>query len=112
MKTHKWSELRDKMGPERVARNRAKAEELLREMPLNELRVARKITQKQLSESLRVAQAAVSKLERRTDMYVSTLRNVITAMGGTLEIYAQFPDGRVKINQFSDDDSATLSKTV
>jgi len=42
----------------------------------------------------------VSKIENRTDMYASTLRNFIKAMGGDLEIIAKFPDGSVQINQF------------
>jgi hypothetical protein len=41
-------------------------------------------------------------LERRADMYVSTLRNVVRAMGGDLEIIAHFPEGDVRINQFQD----------
>jgi hypothetical protein len=47
-----------------------------------------------------VKQSAISKLERRADMYVSTLRHFIEAMGGQLEIRAVFPDGDVRITQF------------
>ena len=55
----------------------------------------------QLAEKLGIKQAAVSRLERRTDMYLSTLRNLIVSMGGTLRIIAQFPDRPpVCINQF------------
>jgi len=53
-----------------------------------------------LAETLNVNQAAVSKIERRTDMYISTLRAYIRAMGGDLEIVAKFPDGEVKIVNF------------
>jgi hypothetical protein len=49
-----------------------------------------------------VNQAAVSKLERRADMYVSTLQSFVKAMGGELKITAQFPDGTVGINKFED----------
>ena len=52
--------------------------------------------------ALHVNQAAISKLERRTDMYVSTLRKYIEAMGGELEIRAVFGDGVVRINQFEE----------
>jgi transcriptional regulator with XRE-family HTH domain len=97
--------LREKMSPESRERARVKAEKLIEEMPLNELRTARKLTQEKLAENLHVKQAAVSKLERRTDMYVSTLREFINAMGGELEITARFPDGSVRINQFEDDES-------
>jgi len=46
-----------------------------------------------LAEALNVQQPSIAKLERRTDMYVSTLRSHIEAMGGQLEIIARFPDG-------------------
>jgi hypothetical protein len=49
---------------------------------------------------LRVNQAAISKMERRADMYLSTLQGIIKAMGGKLEIRAIFPDGIVCISQF------------
>jgi len=55
-----------------------------------------------LAAALYVNQAAISKLERRTDMYISTLRAYIKAMGGDLEIVAKFPDGEVKISNFAD----------
>ena len=94
--------LREKMSPEARARASEKAERLIEEMPLNELRAARKMTQEKLAENLHVRQAAVSKLERRADMYVSTLREFISAMGGELEITARFPEGSVRINQFEE----------
>jgi hypothetical protein len=55
---------------------------------------------KELAQTLTVDQSAVSKLEHRTDMYVSTLRRCIAAMGGQLEIRAIFPEGSVRISQF------------
>ena len=66
----------------------------------DELRAARALTQEHLSTILGVKQSAISKLERRADMYVSTLRHFIEAMGGQLEIRAVFPDGDVRITQF------------
>jgi hypothetical protein len=51
---------------------------------------------------LGIPQGGVSRLERRTDMYVSTLRNYIRAMGGELKITAVFPNGAVEISQFQD----------
>jgi transcriptional regulator with XRE-family HTH domain len=89
--------LEAKMSPESLARSNAKAARLEREMALDELRAARALTQSHLAELLGVQQAAVSKLERRADMYVSTLSKVIEAMGGTLEIRAIFPEGVVRI---------------
>jgi len=76
-------------------------------MPLQELRHARNLSQEQLAQTLSIRQAAVSKLEKRTDMYISTLRNFIKAMGGELEIIAKFPDGAVRINQFEDIETKT-----
>jgi len=93
--------LREKMSPERRAKVDALVRETLQSMPLDELREARALTQSQLAESLDVNQAAVSKLERRADMYVSTLRRFVEAMGGQLEIRAVFPEGDVRITQFA-----------
>jgi transcriptional regulator with XRE-family HTH domain len=62
------------------------------EMTLAKLREARLRSQAQIAEKLGITQAAVSRLERRTDMYLSTLRKLIGAMGGTLQITAEFPD--------------------
>ncbi|MDD5232330.1 MAG: XRE family transcriptional regulator [Syntrophales bacterium] len=105
-----FHELKSKMKPERRKAAEERARRILAEMPLQELRRARSLTQETLAKNLSVRQAAVSKLESRTDMYISTLRNMIKAMGGDLEIIAKFPDGDVKINQFKeinpDEDSA------
>jgi len=98
----KFQELVDKMSPESRARSKAMAEQLMREMPLEELRAARELTQTSLAKILDVGQSEVSKIEKRTDMYVSTLASYVKAMGGELEICAVFPDGKVKINQFED----------
>src|SRR5271170_3970 len=99
--TRKWEALRAKMTPERRERNRLAAQGMVAEMPLEELRTARNITQTHLASLLHITQASVSKMEKRTDMYVSTLRSFVQAMGGELEIRAVFPDGIVKIEQFS-----------
>ncbi len=95
-----FRELYNKMSPESRAEVERRVQETLRAMPLEELRQARELTQTQLAEVLRVSQGAVSKVERRADMYISTLRSYITAMGGDLQIRAVFPDGEVVIDQF------------
>lgn len=100
--TKKFSELEAKMSPESRKRSDALYRNMLAEMPLNELRQARALSQVKLAETLHVNQAAVSKIERRTDMYISTLRAYIRAMGGDLEIVAKFPDGEVKISNFAE----------
>jgi hypothetical protein len=51
---------------------------------------------------LHVEQPSIAKIEKRTDMYLSTLRNLVRAMGGDLVVTAKFPDGEVKISNFSD----------
>jgi transcriptional regulator with XRE-family HTH domain len=73
------------------------ADDDLRGMPLRELRAARHLTQQRLAQTLDMTQAAVSQLEQRTDVYLSTLENFVEAMGGRLEMYAVFPDGKVKL---------------
>lgn len=78
------------------------AEAWMAELPLNELRRARAMTQEALAESLGVKQATISKIERRADMYVSTLARFVAALGGELEIVARFPDGAVRISQFEE----------
>ncbi len=77
-------------------------QELLAAMPLHELRRARQLSQEQLAEELGATQPEISKIEHRTDMYVSTLRRFVEAMGGQLEITARFPDGTVQITQFQE----------
>ena len=100
MKTHKWSEIEAKMSPAAIARSDARYKQMLAEMPLEELRAARQLTQVQMAKLMQTTQGSVSKIEKRTDMYVSTLASFIEAMGGKLEIRAVFPDGAVRIKQF------------
>ena len=95
-----FKELQGKLSPERRARIEVRVKKALSEMALDELREARKMTQTQLANTLRIDQGSVSKMERRTDMYVSTLRSYVEAMGGHLQIRAIFPDGQVEIGQF------------
>lgn len=75
--------------------------QLQKEMALAELRQALQITQAALADKLQIQQPAVSRMEQRTDMYISHLRQVIEAMGGELEIVARFADTEVKITNFS-----------
>lgn len=98
----KFSELRAKMTPTMRQEAEQQTQIMLAEMPLHELRRARGLSQKMLAEALHVQQPSVAKLERRTDMYISTLRSHIEAMGGELEVIAKFPDGTVKINNFAE----------
>lgn len=103
----KYSELRAKMAPTARAQAEEQTHQILKEMPLQELRQARKMSQQQMAKSLHTNQSNVSRIEKRTDMYISTLRGVIKAMGGDLEVVAKFPDGSVRINQFEDIEEPT-----
>ena len=105
----KFADLRAQMAPESRARAEQKAQAMLAEMPLNELRQARGLSQKMLAEVLHVQQPSIAKIERRTDMYISTLRSHIEAMGGQLEVVARFPDGAVKISNFADLDGKAMA---
>jgi transcriptional regulator with XRE-family HTH domain len=113
VKTKKWSELWEKMPAEARERVEARVAEEMRMMPLHRLREARRLTQKQLAESMKIDQGRVSRLERRADVYVSTLRNFVGALGGELELVAKFPDGRVLISHLGDaDDAAVVTDSV
>lgn len=90
------------MPVERQERIKQKAKILRNQMALSELRRALQLTQGQLAEKMSMNQAAVSKFEHQSDLYISTLRKILTAMGAELKIVAQFPDADVVINQFSD----------
>jgi DNA-binding transcriptional regulator YiaG len=97
-----FKEIQAKMDPERRASVERRVQEALKSMPLDGLRDARQLTQVQLAQVLRISQGAVSKVERRTDMYISTLRSYVRAIGGDLQIRAVFPEGDVLIDQFED----------
>jgi DNA-binding XRE family transcriptional regulator len=103
MKLRNYRELQNAMSPERQAKNAAATERMVSEMPLDELRAAREMTQENLARVLGVRQATISKMERQTDMYVSTLAKFIEAMGGELEIRAKFREGSVLITQFGEE---------
>lgn len=90
------------MSPESRARAEARAQVELAEMRLQELRRARELSQEDLAGQLETDQGNVSRLEQQTDMYISTLRRYVEALGGSLEIVARFPNGDVKISQFHD----------
>lgn len=100
MVSKSYRELRNNMSLMAQKKAEAKAKIMIRDMALNDLRQARLLSQERLANILRTKQANISKIERRTDMYISTLRGYIEAMGGELEITAHFPDANVRINQF------------
>ena len=88
--------LKDKMKKLPAARRKmveARAAELIaQEMTLRELRQAHRRTQERIAETLGIGQEGVSRLEKRSELLISTLRSYIEAMGGSLSIIAKFPD--------------------
>jgi DNA-binding transcriptional regulator YiaG len=95
-------DLSDTMHLDRLGEEDLRAAETLTAMPLEGLRDAKQLTQVQMAQLLKISQGAVSKVERRTDMFVSTLRNYVRAIGGDLQIRAVFPEGDVLIDQFKE----------
>lgn len=96
----KFQDLIASKTPQWKATVQARTRQMLAELPLFELRRARELSQQDLAQALGATQPEVSKIEHRADLYVSTLRRYIEALGGQLEITARFPDGAVNIVQF------------
>jgi DNA-binding XRE family transcriptional regulator len=98
----KFSTLREKMTPAAQALSDAEHKRLIEEMSLSKLRGAMKLTQETMAATLEINQSEVSRIEKRADMLVSTLSNYVKALGGTLQVRASFPSGKVvNISQFS-----------
>jgi transcriptional regulator with XRE-family HTH domain len=102
MPTRNFRELLDAIPADRRSKVDQRVRETIAAMPLDELRRARQMTQARLAESLGVNQGEVSKIEHRTDLYLSTLTEYVEALGGTLEIRAVFRDREVRITQFEE----------
>jgi transcriptional regulator with XRE-family HTH domain len=101
--------LKDKMkelSPAQRRKVEARAAELIaEEMTLRELRHARKLTQVKMARKLGVTQDSVSRLEKRSDLLLSTLRKTVAAMGGNLSLVAEFPDrAPVVLSGIAEDD--------
>ena len=85
--------IRKELSPVRHKKVEARAAQLIaEEMTLQELRRARKLTQVRMAKELGIGQDGVSKLEKRANLMISTLRKTVEAMGGTLSLVAEFPD--------------------
>lgn len=98
-----YKELQAKMDPASLADNKRRVHEELQRMALEELRGARQLTQTDVAEMLGVPQSSISRIEQRADMYLSTLRNYVHAVGGELRIQVVFPDGgAVVIDRFGE----------
>jgi len=101
--SHKpFQTLRDKMTPQQLAQADAEAEEMMAEMLLAEIRKFMGFTQEELASAMGVTQPCLSKLENQTDMQISTLRRLIEALGGQLEIVAHLPRGDIRVRTFKE----------
>jgi len=90
------------VSPARRANIDLKKSDLREEMALHEVRQAIGISQEALADKLDVLQPAIAKMERRSDIRISSLRKLIEAMGGSLEIRAHFPQGDVTIANYAE----------
>ena len=97
-----FKELEANMRPESLARAKTRAKEMMAEMLLSEIRREVGLTQEELAASLGIKQPSLSRLESQDDMQISTLRRLIVALGGELEIIAHLPGGAIRITQFHD----------
>ncbi len=97
-----FKELEAVMRPESLARAKAQAREMMAEMLLAEIRREVGLTQEEVAASLGIKQPSLSRLESQDDMQISTLRRLIAALGGELEIIAHLPRGAIRITQFND----------
>ncbi|MGA3326758.1 MAG: XRE family transcriptional regulator [Terriglobia bacterium] len=100
MPIRKFQELLDEMPAARRKKIARRVKQALAAMPLEELRRAREMTQADLAQTLGVNQGEISKIEHRTDVYLSTLAGYVEALGGRLEIRAVFRDREMRISQF------------
>ena|SRR5438445_1952870 len=105
-RTRNFKELTAKIDadPRRRARVDRYKRAALDAMKLADLREGRELRQTDVAQVLGVSQANVSRLEGESDVYLSTLRNYVKALGGSLEIQAVFPDQRVSLGDLSRDD--------
>ncbi len=97
-----FKELESRMPPESLIRVKARAKEMMAEMLLSEVRREVGLTQEELAATLGIEQPSLSRLEAQDDMQISTLRKLIAALGGELEIIAHLPGGAIRITQFND----------
>lgn len=96
-----WREIKHKFSAEVHAQIKREALAELDRIGFNKLRQARKQTQVALAERLDIPQNAVSRMERRTDLLLSTMRGYVEALGGKLELRVIFPDGEFVLDELA-----------
>jgi predicted transcriptional regulator len=98
MKTHKWSTLEKKMSPDRLARVQAKVDEEISAINIRRLREALGETQVEAAAKADMTQPELSRLERASDVRLSTLRRYVRAMGGEIEVIAVVKGKRIALH--------------
>jgi transcriptional regulator with XRE-family HTH domain len=97
---HKWEILKAKMSPERRAKIDRQVRQDLEQMLISEIRTLMGMTQQQLADAAGMERPNVARVEKQDDIQVSTLRRLVEALGGELEITFKLPDRRISISQF------------
>ncbi len=92
-----WRVLYDRLSPDRKERVQAKFREMQAEMLLAEIRKIEGVTQAELAERLGIKQPSMSQLESQDDMQISTLRRIVEALGGELDITIRMPNGSYRL---------------
>lgn len=104
-------EILNEMPQERRLRIEQMAQEMLSEMNLREVRRLRRLTQARLSKKLKIGQEGISRIEKRTDLYLSTLRSYVEGVGGKLKLIVELPDrAPVLLTGLGEDDSKKAVK--
>ena len=102
-----------KLRPTQRKKVEARAAQLIaEEMTLRQLRHARKLTQVRIAKTLGITQDSVSRLEKRSDLLLSTLRKTVKAMGGNLSLVAEFPDRAPAVLSGIAEDNPPLIRAV
>ena len=100
MNHHRFSRLRSKMSPARQARNRDASRKVIAQILLSELRQQSGMSQRQLASALGIKQPTLAQMEKQDDIQVSTLRRLVEAVGGSLDLVVRLPQGEFRIGQF------------
>jgi DNA-binding transcriptional regulator YiaG len=99
MAGHKhWRTLLKNASPERLAKIKANTDQQLAEISVSELRRTQNVTQAELAKRLNISQPALSQSESQSDMYLSSLRKIVEALGGNVEIVVRLKDEKYRLN--------------
>jgi len=102
MARHDFKRLREAMTPRQRRESALRAKRMMAGMLLAEIRREAGLSQEALARAMGIKQPSLSKLESQSDMQISTLRHLVQALGGKLEIVAHLPQGDVRICQFDE----------